>query len=40
MALHNVKPVDQIRTDLNDEAIKLVSTWTFVPATCSGKPAA
>jgi hypothetical protein len=33
-----LKPLDSSRPDLNDEAIKLVSTWTFQPATCEGKP--
>ena len=31
--------VDQARPDLNEEAIKLVSTWTYTPASCGGKPA-
>jgi hypothetical protein len=31
-------PVDQTHPGLNEEAVKLVSTWTYTPATCSGKP--
>lgn len=34
-----LKPVDEVRPDLNEEAIKLVSTWTYTPATCRGEPA-
>jgi hypothetical protein len=32
-----LKPLDSSRPDLNEEAIKLVSTWTYQPATCEGK---
>jgi len=32
-----LKPLDTARPDLNEEAIKLVSTWTFQPATCEGQ---
>lgn len=35
-----LKPVDQTRPDLNEEAVKLVSTWTYAPAQCRGEPAA
>jgi hypothetical protein len=34
----SLKPLDSSRPDLNEEAIKLVSTWTYQPATCDGKP--
>ncbi len=33
-----LKPVDPTHPELNDEAIKLVSTWTYSPGTCDGKP--
>jgi len=33
-----LKPLDSGRPDLNEEAIRLVSTWTFKPATCNGSP--
>jgi TonB family protein len=26
------------RDDLNNEALKIFSTWTFTPAVCNGKP--
>ncbi len=29
--------VDQLHPELNEEAIKLVSTWTYLPSTCAGK---
>jgi len=32
-----LKPVELSHPDLNEEAVKLVSTWTFSPATCGGK---
>ena len=32
----NLKALDSSRPDLNEEAVKLVSTWTFQPATCEG----
>jgi hypothetical protein len=35
MQPHVVKPG---RAELDDEAIKLVQTWTFEPSTCNGKP--
>ncbi len=35
----NLKPIETSRPDLNDEAIKLVSTWTYEPAQCRGAPA-
>jgi len=34
----SLNPLDSSRPDLNEEAIKLVSTWTFQPATCEGQP--
>jgi len=33
-----LKPLDPTHPELNDEAIKLVSTWTYSPGTCDGKP--
>ena len=32
----NLKALDTAHPELNEEAIKLVSTWTFQPATCDG----
>ncbi len=34
----SLKPLDLAHPELNEEAMKLVSTWTFSPATCDGKP--
>ncbi len=34
-----LRPLDQMLPDLNDQAMKLVGTWTFTPASCNGKPA-
>jgi TonB family protein len=34
----NLKPLESSHPDLNEEAVKLVSTWTFQPATCDGRP--
>jgi hypothetical protein len=34
----SLTPVETTYPELNAEAVKLVSTWTFTPATCSGKP--
>src|SRR3954447_22580239 len=31
-------PVEQTHPELNAEAMKLVSTWTYKPATCAGNP--
>ncbi|HKW98653.1 MAG TPA: energy transducer TonB [Bryobacteraceae bacterium] len=36
----NLKAIEQLEPELNGEAIKLVSGWTFSPATCDGMPAA
>lgn len=36
----NLKPLETSNSDLNEQAIKLVSTWTYQPATCEGKPVA
>jgi TonB family protein len=33
----SLKPIESSHPDLNEEAIKLVSTWTYQPATCEGK---
>jgi hypothetical protein len=38
--VYGLKAIEQSEPDLNAEAIALVSTWTFTPATCGGKPAA
>jgi hypothetical protein len=35
----SLEPVDLTHPELNEEAIKLVSTWTYTPATCGGTPA-
>ena len=32
-----LKVIDSTRTDLNDEAMKLVASWTYQPASCEGK---
>ena len=32
----DLKPVELAHPELNAEAIKLVSTWTYAPATCGG----
>ena len=34
----SLKPVDPLHPELNEEAIKLVSTWTYTPAMCAGNP--
>jgi hypothetical protein len=34
----SLKPVDLTHPELNEEAINLVSTWTYTPATCAGTP--
>jgi hypothetical protein len=34
----NLKPLDTAHPELNEEAMKLVSTWTYQPATCQGNP--
>lgn len=34
-----LRPIGQVRPGLNEEAMKLVSTWTYTPATCGGKVA-
>jgi len=38
--VYRLKAIEQAELELNEEAIKLVSGWTFSPATCNGKPAA
>jgi len=38
--VYRLRAIEQVEPELNDEAIRLVSTWTFAPATCEGKPAA
>ena len=38
--VYGLKAIEQSEPELNAEAIALVSTWTFAPATCGGKPAA
>ena len=35
-----LKSLDPTRPELSAEAIKQVSTWTYTPATCNGKPVA
>lgn len=34
-----LRPLEQVHPDLNQDAIRLVSTWSFTPATCGGRPA-
>lgn len=34
----SLRAVDLLHPQLNEEAIKLVSTWTYTPATCAGRP--
>jgi hypothetical protein len=36
----NLKPLETSHPELNEEAMKLVSTWTYEPAQCRGAPAA
>jgi len=34
-----LKPIEATYPDLNEEAIRIVSKWTYAPAQCGGKPA-
>ena len=36
--VNGLKPLETSRPDLNDEAVRLVSSWTYAPAQCGGKP--
>jgi hypothetical protein len=38
--VYGLKAIEQSEPELNQEAIALVSSWTFTPAICGGKPAA
>jgi len=35
--VYGLRAIDQLHPDLNQEAIKLVSTWTYMPSTCAGR---
>ena len=36
--VNGLKPIETTHPDLNEEALKIVSNWTYTPAACGGNP--